>query len=203
MSIEFLLTSFIVVATPGTGVLYTIAAGFSRGARASLIASVGCTLGIVPHMVAAITGLAALLHTSAMAFQILKYLGLAYLLYMAWSTLRDKGALTVEKDTAPQSARKVIVSGILINILNPKLTIFFFAFLPQFVSANDPNALLRTVELSAVFMLLTFVVFVGYGRFAAAIRNHVIPRPQVLTWMRRVFASAFVALGARLAFTDR
>ena len=203
MSIEFLLTSFIVVATPGTGVLYTIAAGFSRGARASLIASVGCTLGIVPHMVAAITGLAALLHTSAMAFQILKYLGLAYLLYMAWSTLRDKGALTVEKDTAPQSARKVIISGILINILNPKLTIFFFAFLPQFVSANDPNAFLRTVQLSAVFMLLTFVVFIGYGRFAAAIRNHVISRPRVLTWMRRVFASAFVALGARLAFTDR
>ncbi|MBA3628633.1 MAG: LysE family translocator [Actinobacteria bacterium] len=203
MSIEFLLTSFIVVATPGTGVLYTIAAGFSRGARASLIASVGCTLGIVPHMVAAITGLAALLHTSAMAFQILKYLGLAYLLYMAWSTLRDKGALTVEKDTAPQSAGKVIISGILINILNPKLTIFFFAFLPQFVSANDPNAFLRTVQLSAVFMLLTFVVFVGYGRFAAAIRNHVISRPRVLTWMRRVFASAFVALGARLAFTDR
>ncbi len=203
MSIEFLLTSFIVVATPGTGVLYTIAAGFSRGARASLIASVGCTLGIVPHMVAAITGLAALLHTSAMAFQILKYLGLAYLLYMAWSTLRDKGALTVEKDTAPQSARKVIISGILINILNPKLTIFFFAFLPQFVSANDPNAFLRTVQLSAVFMLLTFVVFVGYGRFAAAVRDHVISRPRVLTWMRRVFASAFVALGARLAFTDR
>jgi threonine/homoserine/homoserine lactone efflux protein len=203
VSIEFLLTSFIVVATPGTGVLYTIAAGFSRGARASLIASVGCTLGIVPHMVAAITGLAALLHTSAMAFQILKYLGLAYLLYMAWSTLRDKGALTVEKDTAPQSARKVIISGILINILNPKLTIFFFAFLPQFVSANDPNAFLRTVQLSAVFMLLTFVVFVGYGRFAAAVRDHVISRPRVLTWMRRVFASAFVALGARLAFTDR
>jgi threonine/homoserine/homoserine lactone efflux protein len=154
-------------------------------------------------MVAAITGLAALLHTSAMAFQILKYLGLAYLLYMAWSTLRDKGALTVEKDTAPQSARKVIISGILINILNPKLTIFFFAFLPQFVSANDPNAFLRTVQLSAVFMLLTFVVFVGYGRFAAAVRDHVISRPRVLTWMRRVFASAFVALGARLAFTDR
>ena len=203
MSIEFLLTSFIVVATPGTGVLYTMAAGLSRGARASFIAAVGCTLGIIPHMTAAITGLAALLHTSAIAFQILKYLGVAYLLYMAWNTRRDKGGLMVEKDTAPRSATKVIVSGILINILNPKLTIFFFAFLPQFVSANEPSAFLRMVELSAVFMLLTFIVFVGYGKFAAVIRDHVISRPQALTWMRRAFAGAFVALAARLAFSDR
>ena len=203
MSTEFLLTSLIVVATPGTGVLYTMAAGLSRGARASVVAAVGCTLGIIPHMVAAIIGLAALLHTSATAFQILKYLGVAYLLYMAWSTGRNKGALAVEKDTAPRSAKKVIASGILINILNPKLTIFFFAFLPQFVSAKEPSAFLRMVELSGVFMLLTFVVFVGYGNFAAVIRSHVMSRPQVLTWMRRVFAGAFVALGARLAFTDR
>jgi threonine/homoserine/homoserine lactone efflux protein len=203
VSVEFLLTSFVVVATPGTGVLYTMAAGLSHGARASFIAAVGCTLGIIPHMTAAITGLAALLHTSAMAFQILKYLGVAYLLYMAWNTRGDKGGLTVEKDTAPRSATKVIVSGILINILNPKLTIFFFAFLPQFVSANEPSALLRMVELSAVFMLLTFIVFVGYGKFAALIRDHVISRPRALTWMRRAFAGAFVALAARLAFSDR
>ena len=203
MSNEFLLTSFIVVATPGTGVLYTMSAGLSRGARASIIAAVGCTLGILPHMVAAITGLAALLHASAMAFQTLKYLGVAYLLYMAWSTRKDKGALTVEKDSAPRSAAKVIVSGILVNILNPKLTIFFFAFLPQFVSADEPNAFLRMVELSVVFMLLTLVIFIGYGNFAAAIRTHVISRPRVLAWMRRAFAGAFVALAARLAFTDR
>jgi threonine/homoserine/homoserine lactone efflux protein len=203
LSIEFLVTSLIVVATPGTGALYTIAAGFSHGARASVIAAVGCTLGVIPHMVAAITGLAALLHTSAMAFQTLKYLGVAYLLYLAWSTLRDKGALAVEKKTTPRSATKVIVSAILVNLLNPKLTIFFFAFLPQFVSTDEPNAFLRMVGLSAVFMVLTLVVFVGYGYFAAAIRNHVISRPRVVTWMRRVFAGTFAALGARLAFTDR
>jgi threonine/homoserine/homoserine lactone efflux protein len=199
MSIEFLLTSLIVVVTPGTGVLYTMAAGLSRGARASVVAAVGCTLGIIPHMAAAITGLAALLHTSAVAFQVLKYLGVAYLLYMAWTTWRDRDALTVEQDSAPRSALRVIVSGILINILNPKLTIFFFAFLPQFVSAGQSGALLSMVALSAVFMLLTFVVFIGYGVFAAAIRTHVISRPRVLTWMRRTFAGAFVALGARLA----
>jgi len=197
------LTSLVVVVSPGTGVLYTMAAGLSRGARASLIAAIGCTLGIIPHMLAAITGLAALLHTSAVAFQMLKYVGVAYLLFVAWRTLKEKGALTVENQTGPRSASSVIVSAILVNILNPKLTIFFFAFLPQFVSANDPNAFVRMVELSAVFMLLTLVVFVAYGSFAAAIRKHVISRPKVLTWMRRVFAGAFVALGARLAFADR
>lgn len=202
MSIEFLVTTLIVVATPGTGVLYTLSAGLSRGARASIVAAVGCTLGIVPHMVAAITGLAALLHTSALAFQTLKYLGVAYLLYMAWTTLRDTGGLTVE-ETAPRSATRVIVSGILINILNPKLTIFFFAFLPQFVSANEPSAFVRMLELSAVFMALTFVVFVGYGVFAASVRTHVVSRPRVMTWLRRVFAGSFVALGARLALADR
>lgn len=199
MSIEFLLTSLIVVATPGTGVLYTMAAGLAHGVRASVVAAVGCTLGIIPHMAAAITGLAALLHTSAVAFEVLKYLGVAYLLYMAWTTWRDKDALTVDKDSAPRSATRVIISGILINILNPKLTIFFFAFLPQFVTAGQSGALLSMVALSAVFMLLTFVVFIGYGIFAAAIRTHVISRPRVLTWMRRTFAGAFVALGARLA----
>jgi threonine/homoserine/homoserine lactone efflux protein len=197
------LTSLIVVVSPGTGVLYTMAAGLSRGARVSVIAAVGCTLGIIPHMVAAITGLAALLHTSAVAFQTLKYVGVAYLLVVAWRTLKEKGPLAVENEASPRSATRVIVSAILINILNPKLTIFFFAFLPQFVSANDPHALLRMAELSAVFMLLTLVVFVAYGSFAAAIRTHVISRPKVLTWMRRVFAGAFVALGARLAFAQR
>lgn len=203
MTIEFLVTSLIVVAMPGTGVLYTMTAGLSRGARASAVAAVGCTLGIVPHMLAAITGLAALLHTSAPAFQILKYLGVAYLLYMAWSTIRDKGALAVESDTAPRSAVQVIAAGVLVNVLNPKLTIFFFAFLPQFVRSGEPDALLRMAELSLVFMLLTFVVFVGYGRFAAALRRHVISRPRMLTWMRRTFAGAFVLLSARLAFTEQ
>jgi threonine/homoserine/homoserine lactone efflux protein len=203
VSIEFLVTSFIVVASPGIGVLFTMAAGLSRGWRASIVAAFGCTLGIVPHMAAAVMGLAALLHTSAVAFQVLKYLGVAYLLYMAWSTLKEQGALTVEREVGARSAAQVIVSAILVNILNPKLSIFFLAFLPQFVSADELQPLPRMLELSAVFMLLTFVVFVGYGMFAASIRSHVISRPAVLTWMRRTFAGAFAALGAKLALADR
>jgi len=203
LSIEFLLTTLIVVASPGTGVLYTLSAGLSRGARASIVAAFGCTLGIIPHMAAAITGLAAVLHTSAVAFETLKYLGVAYLLYMAWNTLKEKGGLSVDENVAPRSAGKVITSGILINILNPKLSIFFFAFLPQFVSTTEPNALSKMLELSGVFMLVTLVVFAGYGIFAASIRSHVVSRPKVLTWMRRTFAGAFVMLGAKLALADR
>ena len=203
MTLDFLITSLIVIVSPGTGVLYTLAAGLSRGARASVVAAFGCTLGIVPHMAAAILGLAALLHTSALAFQTFKYLGVAYLLYMAWSTLRETGALRVEKELGARSALRVTITGILINILNPKLSIFFFAFLPQFISTNEPHPLPLMLELSAVFMLMTFVVFVGYGLFAASIRDHVISRPRVLTWMRRTFAAAFVGLGAKLALSDR
>ncbi len=203
MSIDFLVTSLIVVISPGTGVLFTLATGLSRGSRASVVAAFGCTLGIVPHMAAAIMGLAALLHASALAFQTFKYLGVAYLLYMAWMTLKEHGPLEVDKEAGAKSALQVIVQAILINILNPKLSIFFLAFLPQFVSADEAQPLLRMSELSAVFMALTFVVFVGYGLFAAAIRNHVISRPRVLAWMRRSFAGAFAALGVKLAFADR
>ncbi|MET8872519.1 LysE family translocator [Nocardia sp. NPDC004604] len=207
MSIEFLLTTLVIVATPGTGVLFTLAAGLSRGTRASVIAAFGCTLGIIPHMVAAVTGLAALLNASAVAFQTLKYLGVAYLLYMAWNTFRDKGALAVPEEQtgthgAP-SARQVITSAVLLNILNPKLTIFFFAFLPQFVPNSAPNALARMLELSGLFMLATFVVFAVYGACAAAVRNHVISRPAVVTWMRRVFGASFIALAGRLAVQNQ
>ena len=203
MSLEFLITSLIVVVSPGTGVLYTLATGLSRGSRASVVAAFGCTLGIVPHMAAAILGVAALLHTSAVAFQTFKYLGVAYLLYMAWHALRERDALPVEPETNARSAVQVTITAILINILNPKLSIFFLAFLPQFVSATETHPLARMLELSAAFMLMTFVVFVGYGLCAASIRTHVISRPRILTWMRRTFAAAFVALGARLALADR
>jgi len=203
MSADFLLTTLIVVISPGTGVLYTLAAGLSRGPRASIVAAFGCTLGIVPHMAAAILGLAALLHTSALAFQTLKYLGVAYLLYMAWNTLREHGALKVESNVQAKSGIQVTVEAILLNLLNPKLSIFFFAFLPQFVQADEVHPLPRMLLLSGIFMFVTFVVFVGYGLFASTVRRHIISRPRILAWMRRTFAAAFVALGVKLALAER
>ncbi|MDP2802376.1 MAG: LysE family translocator [Phreatobacter sp.] len=203
MTPEFLLTTLIIVASPGTGVIYTLAAGLSRGSRASVLAAFACTLGIVPHLLAAMMGLAALLHTSALAYNLVKYAGVAYLLWMAWQTLRDDGALKVEEGPDARSSWRVIVDGIAINVLNPKLSIFFVAFLPQFIAVGEPAPLARMLELSAVFMAMTFVVFAVYGLFAAAMRDRVISRPAVMAWMRRIFAGAFVALGARLALQEK
>jgi threonine/homoserine/homoserine lactone efflux protein len=203
MSWSFLLTSLIVIASPGTGVLYTLAAALTRGSRASIAAAFGCTLGIVPHMTAAMLGLAAVLHTSALAFATLKWCGVAYLLYMAWQALRETGALAVDGRIEEGSRRRVVVTGFLINILNPKLSIFFLAFLPQFIAVDESQVIARMLELSGVFMAMTFAVFAVYGLFAAGVRERVISRPRVMTWLRRSFAAGFAALGARLAFADR
>lgn len=203
MNIEFLITSLLVVASPGTGALVTLAAGLSRGARASVIAALGCTLGILPHMLAAITGLAALLYASALAFDAIKYVGVAYLLYMAWMTLKTDGPLKIESDSAARSDGQVIRRAILVNLLNPKLSIFFFAFLPQFVGRGEARPTLLMLELSLVFMAMTFAVFVTYGVCAASVRDRVLSRPGVLKWMRRGFAAAFVGLGVKLAWVQR
>ncbi|OKO67696.1 LysE family translocator [Bradyrhizobium sp. NAS96.2] len=203
MTWSFLLTTLIVVASPGTGVLYTLAVALTRGSRASVAAAFGCTLGIVPQMIAAMLGLAAILHTSAMAFAALKWGGVVYLLYMSWQALRERGALAVDTEIKPRSSGRVIVTAILINILNPKLSIFFLAFLPQFIAVDDPHPLTRMVELSFVFMAMTFAVFAVYGLFAASMRDRVITRPKVMAWLRRSFAAGFAVLGAKLAFAER
>jgi threonine/homoserine/homoserine lactone efflux protein len=203
MSLSFLITSLIVIVSPGTGVLYTLAAALTRGSRMSVAAAFGCTLGIVPHLLAAMLGLAAVLHTSALAFATLKWLGVAYLLYMAWQALRQRGALAVDDRVDARSAAKVIVTGFLINILNPKLSIFFLAFLPQFIAAGEPHPLLLMLELGIAFMAMTFAVFVLYGLFAASVRDRIISRPAAMTWLRRAFAGGFAALGARLALAER
>jgi threonine/homoserine/homoserine lactone efflux protein len=204
MSLAFLITSLIIVVTPGTGALLTISAGLSRGARASAVTAFGCTLGIVPHLAAAITGTAALLRASGIAFDVVKFLGVAYLLYMAWATWRDRSPLVVSEELAPRPAVRVIGSAILANLLNPKLTIFFFAFLPQFVSAKSgAHQITSMLLLSAVFMAMTFVVFVLYGVFAAAVRHHLIERPRIVRRLRQAFAASFVGLSAKLATTAR
>jgi threonine/homoserine/homoserine lactone efflux protein len=204
MTLSFLLTSLIVVASPGTGVLYTLAVALTSGARASIAAAFGCTLGIVPHMLAAMLGLAAVLHTSALAFAALKWCGVVYLLYMAWQALRETGALAIEaRPEEARSSRRVVVTGFLINILNPKLSIFFLAFLPQFIAVDEAHPLGRMLELSAAFMAMTVVVFVLYGQFAAGVRDRVIARPGVMAWLRRSFALGFAALGVKLAFAER
>ena len=202
MSMEFLITALIIVISPGAGAIYTIAAGVGRGRKASLVAAFACTVGIVPHLIAAACGLAALLHSSELAYSLVRLAGVAYLLYMAWHSLREKGPLRVDPAAGDIPARRVLLEGILINLLNPKLSMFFVAFLPQFIAPSEPAPLLRMLELSGVFMAMTFVVFAIYGVFAALMRDHVVRRPQVMSWLRRTFAVAFLLLGIKLALTE-
>ncbi|MET7879393.1 LysE family translocator [Micromonospora profundi] len=203
MTIPFLITTLVVVVTPGTGVFFTLSAGLSRGARAGVLAAFACTLGVVPHLLAAMTGLAALMQASATAFEVVRYLGVGYLLYLAWSTVRDRSAFTAGGDHQARSATRVIVSGVLVNLLNPKPTLFFVAFLPQFVDTTAPGSTRAMLVCGAVFMLLTFAVFSGYGVFAARVRDRVLTRPRVTDWLRRSVAGTFVALGVTLALTER
>ncbi len=203
MNLEFLTVSLLVVASPGTGAAVTIATGLSRGARTAAIAALGCTLGIVPHMLAAVTGLAALLYASSLAFEAVKFAGVAYLLYLAWMTWRERGVLQVEPDGATRSDGAVIRHAVLVNLLNPKLSMFFLAFLPQFLAPDDAAPTVTMLQLSAIFMAMTFAVFALYGAFAARMREHVLGSPTAMTWLRRSFAATFVGLGVKLALTTR
>ncbi|MBV8033512.1 LysE family translocator [Roseateles sp.] len=203
MNLEFLTVSLLVVASPGTGAAVTIATGLSRGARMAAVAALGCTLGIVPHMLAAVTGLAALLHASSLAFETVKYAGVAYLLHIAWTTWREQGVLRIDPDGTDRSDWQVIRHAVLVNLLNPKLSMFFLAFLPQFISPDDAAPTASMLQLSAIFMAMTLGVFALYGAFAARMRDRVLGSPTAMTWLRRGFAATFVALGAKLALTAR
>jgi threonine/homoserine/homoserine lactone efflux protein len=203
ISLDFLITSFIVVLIPGTGAVFTVSTGLMQGKRASLWAAFGCTLGIIPHLLATILGLAAIMHTSALAFSLLKYAGVVYLLYLAYATWKDRSGFSF--DNAPKETRalQLVIRAILLNLLNPKLTIFFLAFLPQFVSPNAASPLGQMLLLSGVFMAMTFAVFLAYGLLAHAFRSVVVNSKRVQDWMRRGFAAAFAGLGINLAFSQK
>lgn len=203
MGIAFLITSLIVVVSPGPGALLTVAAGLSGGARAAAVTALGCTLGVVPHLLAAVTGLAAVLNASATAFETLRYAGVAYLVYMGWATWRSPAALQVRSDAPARASGDRIAQALLVNLLNPKLSLFFLTFLPQFVAPDEAQPAWRMAQLSLVVMAMTFVVFLAYGVFAARLRDRVLQRPGMLAWLRRGFAAAFVGLGAKLALMQR
>lgn len=203
VTLNFLITALIVVLIPGTGVIYTISTGLTLGRRASIFAALGCTAGIVPHLLATILGLSAVMHTSAIAFQVLKYAGVAYLFYLAATMWRDTTAFAVDATLKSAPARSLVVKALALNLLNPKLTIFFLAFLPQFITRDTATPLIQLLTLSGVFMAMTFVVFVVYGLLATAFRSAVLGSPRVQAWLRRSFAAAFAGLAVNLALSDR
>jgi len=203
MTADYVLTALIVVLIPGTGVIYTIAVGLGRGWQASLLAAIGCTLGTLPHAAAGIAGLAALLHASAVAFQVVKILGVAWLLWTAWQMWKAGGNLSLNEAPQKGSGMGIIGYGIALNLLNPKLSLFFLAFLPQFVSPNAGNPTEQMISLALMFMGLTLAVFAVYGACASAARRYVVERPGVMKWLQRSFAAAFSLLALRLAVAER
>ncbi len=203
ISVEFLITSLIVVLIPGTGVIFTISIGLAQGRKASVYAALGCTAGIIPHLLATIFGLAAIMHTSALAFEVLKFAGVLYLFYLAVMTWRDKSGFEVQSLPTRSSALSLATKAFLLNILNPKLTIFFLAFLPQFIKPETTSPLGDMLVLSAVFMLMTFVVFVIYGLLAHEFRHSVMESRRVQMWLQKGFALTFAGLGIQLAVTQK
>ncbi|QDF28669.1 LysE family translocator [Halarcobacter anaerophilus] len=203
VSIEFLFTSLIVVLIPGTGVLYTVSTGLFLGKRASLFAALGCTLGILPSLLASVLGLAAIFHTSALLFQAVKYLGAAYLLYLAWMMWRSSSPLVLDKDQTQSKNSSIAFRGFIINILNPKLSIFFLAYLPQFISPESEQPLLGMLLLGGVFMLMTFGVFTVYGFVSSIFSELLVHSKKVSTVIQKIFAGSFAALGLKLAFSER
>jgi threonine/homoserine/homoserine lactone efflux protein len=203
LSAEFLLTSLVVVVVPGTGVIYTVSTGLAHRWRASILAAVGCTMGIIPHLTASILGLSTILHMSAQAFQAIKFVGALYLLYLAWSMWRESGTFNFDKSNPKKGGFQIVVKGILINILNPKLTIFFFAFLPLFVSPNSVSVTHELIALSAIFMGMTLVIFIIYGILASAISAYLMKSSKMIKGLQRFFAVVFAVMAVRLALTER
>ena len=199
---EFFVTALIVVLVPGTGVVYTISYGLFHGRRASVFAALGCTAGIVPHLVASTIGLSALLNMSAEVFQLLKLLGVLYLLYLAWGMWRNTGSLRFDAPGRSRGGLAIATRGTLINLLNPKLTLFFFAFLPQFVT-RDSSVNAQMLLLSGVFMAMTLVVFVLYGLLAGKLHDRVVGSPHLIIRLQRGFAGMFALFAVRLAFQGR
>jgi threonine/homoserine/homoserine lactone efflux protein len=202
-STEFLITSLVVVLIPGTGVIYTISNGLFLGWRASIAAAFGCTAGIIPHLSASIFGLSVILHMSALAFQVIKFAGAAYLLYLAWAMWRETGSLKFDSHSTKIGLWQIVRKGFLINILNPKLSIFFLAFLPLFVDLNASSPTLNMVLLSLMFMAMTLFIFILYGISANGVRRYVVNSPRLIAWLQRSFAGIFAALGIKLALTDQ
>jgi threonine/homoserine/homoserine lactone efflux protein len=204
MSVEFLLTSLVVVLVPGTGVVYTVSSSIGGGRRRGMFAAFGCTLGIVPHMLAAMLGLSGIMQAGSAVFEVVRWAGVAYLVFMGVAMIREAGAVPLGDGGAPaDSAGPIVWRGILLNVLNPKLTLFFFAFLPQFLDGSPGLLDTRLIGLGGVFMLMTLAVFAVYALASAAARDLILAAPVARRWVERALGAFLIAFAARLALTDR
>ena len=199
----FFAASWILILTPGPDMLYVITRGISQGRKAGVISAIGVTLGILVHTIFAAFGLAMILRTSAVAFLAVKYAGAVYLIYLGIKSVRDKSGLTFNSDKIQVSIRKIFVQGILSNVLNPKIALFFLAFLPQFVNPESGNVAFQMVYLGLTFALFGVVFLVLLGYFSGGIGSWLSRQRFFADKIRWFTGSILIALGLRLAFIER
>ncbi len=203
VAISFFATAVLLAYAPGPDIVFVLAQSAVYGAKAGLATTCGLMTGLCVHTALVTAGVAALIQASPTAFLLLKAAGALYLLYLAWLSWRA-GAMRADgvKPAFP-GCLALYRRGIFMNVTNPKVSIFFLAFLPQFVRPGAGDELAQLLGLSATFMLMTFVIFAIYGLLAHAFRKAVVESQQVQAWLRRGFAASFAGLGANLALADR
>ena len=199
----FFAASWVLIITPGPDMIYVITRGISQGRKAGMISAIGVTLGILVHTIFAACGLAIILRTSAMAFFAVKFAGAGYLIYIGVKTLKDKSDFEFSGDRPKDGIRKIFLQGILSNVLNPKIALFFLAFLPQFVNPEHGSASIQMMYLGLIFALfgIVFLVFLGY--FSGGIGLWFSNKQNFAEKIRWFTGSVLIALGLRLAFMER
>jgi len=199
----FLGASVALTLAPGPDNTFIVAQGISRGRKAAIITALGMCSGISVHTTAAALGVSALIYSSAAAFTLLKYAGAAYLLFLAWKSLKEQRILLSPGEAGGCDSRLLFRRGFLMNVINPKVALFFLAFLPQFVSANSGGVPLQMFLLGILFMAQAVVVFSIIGWLSGSIGNAVLKKPRIARWFGWLTAAIFAALGLRLALAER
>ncbi len=195
MTAEFLLTSLVLALLPGPGVIYVLSTGVAQGARAAVLGVAGCLLGATPYLAAAAAGVDRHVTENALVFEIVKWAGVGYLVFLGIRTWRDRRRYEIRGDHPARSVVQLLLFGALLSLLNPKLPIFFYGFLPRFLSPDRDNVLL----LSLTFLAVVGLVYAGYGLLAGFLGQRMLAGPKASSWARRVFASCYGLLAARLA----
>jgi len=199
----FVATSLLLIATPGQDMILVMSRSIAQGAAAGVATAAGVSVGLVGHTVLATLGLGAILRTSEWLFVALKLVGAAYLLYLGFGLLRTRHGALALGAVSPRPLGKLFVDGAFSNLSNPKIAVFYFAFLPQFVSPSAQQPTLTIFALGMAFAVLTFMIKAPVGLFAGALSGWLRSRPGVLTWVYRSSGAILMGLGVKLAFERR
>ncbi len=202
--IMFVLASFLLCLAPGPDNIYVLTQGITKGKKAAIITTLGLVTGLIVHTSAAAFGISVIFQTSQVAFDIVKYLGAIYLLYIAYKIFKHRNEpLDLDVKSSKQQMKSLYFKGFIMNVLNPKVSIFFLAFLPQFVDTNVPNVSMQVILLGFIFMVITIVVFSTIGILGNLLSSRLMQNPNIIKYMNILTSFILVSLGLKLALTQR